>query len=240
LDSPGQQLLADLIKHSGALTVVAASYPGWSALRGLLHATNRRMIAVQEAATRNPLLSNGYLLGPYEGKHVGFSERCGGNGSAAQRADNYIGVSDNCNDRDIPRPGGAHPAFGVCSWHTWFKLGTFLQSNLTEQSDAAMRLHAFVEIAVPHLGSVSFVATLHEGWGALANSLADGMVEIRDVLLSFPSIFELAPAYPSCCAYGKSGGSDRKEIEEERWLDRSVWLAQITQIARGRFRCGER
>ena len=64
---------------------------------------------------------------------------------------------------------------------------------------AAGRLHTYVELAVPHLGSNDVVGSFLKGWGSLSRILTGGKRKIQSVLLSMSSTLELAPLYDGCC-----------------------------------------
>ena len=46
------------------------------------------------------------------------------------------------------------------------------------------------------------IAETSEGWGGIQNFMAGGMTAIRNVMFSFPSLFELMPSYDKCCRLG--------------------------------------
>lgn len=94
---------------------------------------------------------------------------------------------------------------------------------------AAGRLHTYVEMAVPHFGSNSLVATLIGGWGSLSRILIGGQRTIQDILLAMPAPIELLPLYDGCCAYGKAGaahGNQRIENIDEI-LQGKLWAEQV-------------
>lgn len=86
------------------------------------------------------------------------------------------------------------------------------------------RVARFIRMALPHRGSANSIATMAEGWGTLPNMLAGGMTTIRDVMLSFPSLYELLPQYDGCCAIGVPGGL-RKPLDVTAtalWFDQGL------------------
>jgi Lecithin:cholesterol acyltransferase len=99
----------------------------------------------------------------------------------------------------------------------------------------AQSVHTLIEMAVPHYGSVNVVATLREGWGSLENLMAggffNGMQRIRDVLVSFPSIYELFPRYPRCCAFGRAASRTNIEIgtpwSTDLWTHELRWVVDV-------------
>jgi Lecithin:cholesterol acyltransferase len=103
---------------------------------------------------------------------------------------------------------------------------------LQESQPGAESVHTLIEMAVPHYGSVNVVATLREGWGSLENLMAGGVFngtqKIRDVLVSFPSIYELFPRYPRCCAFGKAASGSNIEIE--RPWSTSLWTHELRWV----------
>ena len=93
---------------------------------------------------------------------------------------------------------------------------------LGDAFDQAERLHTFVEIAVPHRGSVDVAPTLVEGWGQFSQKLNGGRRSLQAILLSMVALYELVPSYQYCCARGKNGGMANEEVpalDEEFWAE---------------------
>ncbi|WP_298965684.1 hypothetical protein [uncultured Roseibium sp.] len=128
-------------------------------------------------------------------------------GSAADAKLSDSDYQDLCSAAYGPSPHGSYPS-------------TFLDAPRT----AADRLHTFVELAVPHYGSVNLAATLLEGWGRVSEILLGGKRAIQDTILSFSAPVELLPTYDFCCARG-AGPSDPDRFaiatpyNEEYWLE---------------------
>lgn len=66
----------------------------------------------------------------------------------------------------------------------------------------AGKVHKVIYLGTPFLGSMNSLDTISNGWGPFANLVAGGLSTIRRVTLSFPSIYELFPAYADCCREG--------------------------------------
>lgn len=67
--------------------------------------------------------------------------------------------------------------------------------------DGAAQLARLFSAGTPFQGSVKVYATVEKGWGAL-NPVMGGLPAFRRTILSFPSIYELAPRYGDCCDAG--------------------------------------
>ena len=63
------------------------------------------------------------------------------------------------------------------------------------------RIHRLVTVSTPFQGSVEVFPSLEGGWGWLQRQLVS-MQQVRETVLSFPSIYELFPTYRNCCALG--------------------------------------
>ncbi|WP_171103111.1 hypothetical protein [Ruegeria sp. HKCCD7255] len=110
--------------------------------------------------------------------------------------------------------------------------GIWPSDVLNASYSEADRLHTFVEIAVPHRGSVNVAATFAEGWGLVTDVFLGGKRPIQNIILSFVSPWELAPTYDGCCALGKqenTGINPRGELpnKEVEPLNREFWLEKI-------------
>ena len=68
--------------------------------------------------------------------------------------------------------------------------------------DNTAQLARLFSAGAPFHGSVKVYATVEKGWGAL-NAVMGGLPAFRRTMLSFPSIYELAPRYTDCCDAGK-------------------------------------
>ncbi|TWB93038.1 lecithin:cholesterol acyltransferase [Bradyrhizobium macuxiense] len=82
----------------------------------------------------------------------------------------------------------------------------------------AGKVHKAIYLGTPFLGSMNSLDTISNGWGAFANLVAGGLPTIRRVTLSFPSIYELFPAYPNCCREGTKAKFSAFDI-----LDANNW-----------------
>jgi pimeloyl-ACP methyl ester carboxylesterase len=73
---------------------------------------------------------------------------------------------------------------------------TFLHNHPHNSS----RIVNYIEMAVPHQGSISIVDSLYDN--GIASVLAGGLEAMRKAIFSFESFFELLPRYENCCAVG--------------------------------------
>ena len=100
--------------------------------------------------------------------------------------------------------------------------GSYPSTHLNAARPAAERLHTFVEMAVPHHGSVNLASTMLEGWGKVSELLLGGKLAIQNTVLSLAAPVELLPTYENCCAMGKSGAEGNDPInphDENYWLN---------------------
>jgi pimeloyl-ACP methyl ester carboxylesterase len=100
--------------------------------------------------------------------------------------------------------------------------GSYPSEHLNAPRPSADRLHTFIEMAVPHYGSVNVAATLLEGWGKVSELLLGGKAAIQNTVLSMAAPVELLPTYDNCCARGKvnlQGNQNVPTLDEAFWLD---------------------
>lgn len=111
----------------------------------------------------------------------------------------------------------------------------------------APRVVNFLTFGTPQLGAATTFKTLDEGWGFWGNLAAHGLGSIRETTLTFPSVYELLPFYPKCCAF-QSPTSQlpdyfdpfiAKNWEKFAWLpqsfqqpDRKAWLKTTLENSR--------
>jgi hypothetical protein len=67
------------------------------------------------------------------------------------------------------------------------------------------RISWLVTLGTPFLGSAATFKTLDEGWGFWKNLAAHGLGTVRETAMTFPSLYELLPAYGRCCGFPSSG-----------------------------------
>jgi pimeloyl-ACP methyl ester carboxylesterase len=72
------------------------------------------------------------------------------------------------------------------------------------EEGGAPRVQRFVTAGTPWWGSVKLFELLEQGYGP-ATPLIGGIEAVRRTILSFPSLYELAPAYDGCCASVEPG-----------------------------------
>jgi pimeloyl-ACP methyl ester carboxylesterase len=76
--------------------------------------------------------------------------------------------------------------------------GLIVKIYLNENANDA-HVARFISLAVPSRGSMNALAEMTNGWGGFENWLAGGIGDIRRVMFSFPSLYELFPGYDDCC-----------------------------------------
>jgi len=115
-------------------------------------------------------------------------------------------------------------------------MGGLVTRIYIQNAGASTRVRTLLNLAVPFQGSLSVLQTLEQGWGSLANRLAGGLPTIREVLLSFPSLYELLPRYQTCCIYGRPGaGREFDPLKEEFWQTYDVLPAMYKRENGQRF-----
>ncbi len=100
--------------------------------------------------------------------------------------------------------------------------GSWPSAHLDERRAAADRMHTFIEMAVPHYGSVNLASTLLEGWGKVSELLLGGKRKIQNTVLSLAAPVELLPTYENCCAQGVAyavGNTPIDPYDEEYWME---------------------
>jgi len=88
------------------------------------------------------------------------------------------------------------------------------------EHNAAARVATFVTLGTPHRGSASTFKTLDGGFGFWQNLAAHGVTGVRETALTFPSFYELLPAYGRCCGF-KSARSKDDDLFDP--FDSQVW-----------------
>lgn len=81
-------------------------------------------------------------------------------------------------------------------------MGGLIARIFALRHDKASQLARLFSAGTPFQGSAKVYVTVEKGWGTL-NPLMGGLSTFRRTMLSFPSIFELAPRYSDCCEAGK-------------------------------------
>ena len=125
-------------------------------------------------------------------------------------------------------------------------MGGLIARIFIQSGDNAKHVERLITMGTPHQGSANVFKTLDGGWGWWQNMLARGLGQIRSTVLTFPSIFELLPAYDRCCFWKESDGAvfafqpfDVADWQRVSWLppdmrtpERRVWLAGVLADAR--------
>lgn len=83
------------------------------------------------------------------------------------------------------------------------------------------RVDKLITMGTPHLGSVAAFQMLDEGYDFFVNLLNKGVVNIRETITTFPSMYELMPHYDGCC-FSKDEFNNMTEFDiydSGEWLD---------------------
>jgi pimeloyl-ACP methyl ester carboxylesterase len=112
-------------------------------------------------------------------------------------------------------------------------MGGLVTRIYIHNQSSAIRVRTLLNLAVPFQGSLSVLQTLEKGWGKPANLLAGGLPKIREVVLSFPSMYELLPRYGTCCIYGVPGAGREFDILSEEFWQRYEGLPNTFKDADG-------
>ena len=95
---------------------------------------------------------------------------------------------------------------------------------LQEGYQSSANVQNYIEVAVPHKGSVATLIDIYEGWGAASRALA-GIDNIRKVIWTFDSFFEMMPTYDGCCAHGYSPpNTPQLDLRKEDDWRNLTWL----------------
>ena len=68
--------------------------------------------------------------------------------------------------------------------------------------EGGKRVARLITMGTPHRGSMKILRLADSGWSWWENALAGGIGQIRETLMTFPSVYELLPSYPDCCVLG--------------------------------------
>jgi pimeloyl-ACP methyl ester carboxylesterase len=99
-------------------------------------------------------------------------------------------------------------------------MGGLVTRIYVQQLGGAGRVNRVVTLGTPHLGSPESLGTFLNGMGRFKNFAAGGEAAVKRVVFSFPSMYELLPAYRGCCVLGVPGASGNTLINV---LDRGPW-----------------
>ncbi len=84
-------------------------------------------------------------------------------------------------------------------------MGGLIAKIWLSELNGNQRTSWLVTLGTPYLGSASTFKTLDQGWGFWANLAAHGLGTVRETAMTFPSVYELLPAYSRCCGFQSSG-----------------------------------
>lgn len=76
--------------------------------------------------------------------------------------------------------------------------------------DSARQITRLVTMGTPHRGTVEAFRVADSGWSWWENMLAGGVTQIRETLMTFPSVYQLLPSYAGCCILGSPDESETK------------------------------
>lgn len=95
-----------------------------------------------------------------------------------------------------------------------------------------------ITMGTPFYGSVQMIDTIIRGWGPIS-FLGGGSDRVRQILLSFPSVYELLPHYERCCVWGRKEEDNRiafSLMDVDFWKagnwfqeDESEWLDTLKE-----------
>lgn len=125
-------------------------------------------------------------------------------------------------------------------------MGGIIAKLWLAQYGESSRVNWVVSMGTPYLGTASSLKIFDQGWGFWANYMAGGLKSIRETALTFPSVYELLPSYPNCCAFQTRKHKlayfdpfDSKNWNLFGWLPkrfksekRKQWLAKVLERAR--------
>lgn len=77
-------------------------------------------------------------------------------------------------------------------------MGGLIARTYIMEGRGAERVHRLITAGTPWRGSVQVFDLLENGWGT-TNLIMGGLKEVRKTIMSFPSLYELMPAYDGCC-----------------------------------------
>lgn len=80
-------------------------------------------------------------------------------------------------------------------------------------SPGICRVQSVITLGTPFWGSVSTISTVDMGWGDSLNWIAGGRNTIRKTILSWPSFYELLPAYDGCCVKRNSDSDAPSKLD---------------------------
>jgi pimeloyl-ACP methyl ester carboxylesterase len=88
------------------------------------------------------------------------------------------------------------------------------------------RIHRLVTVSTPFQGSAEVFPSLQGGWGWLQRRLVS-MQQVRETVLSFPSIYELLPTYRNCCALGEGRPGIPLNMTRAEDVKRIAWMRSL-------------
>jgi pimeloyl-ACP methyl ester carboxylesterase len=95
------------------------------------------------------------------------------------------------------------------------------------QNSANPRIARVVTVSTPFQGSVKLFSSLEIGWGWIQRKLVS-MKQVRETVLSFPSLYELLPTYRNCCALGSGRPGKALDMRKAEDLQRIAWLRDVS------------
>jgi pimeloyl-ACP methyl ester carboxylesterase len=86
------------------------------------------------------------------------------------------------------------------------------------------RVARVITVSTPFLGSANLFNSLETGWGWVQRRYVS-MDQVRQIALTFPSIYELLPVYDYCCALGRPGQSSALKVLDD--LNKIQWFRSV-------------
>ena len=105
-------------------------------------------------------------------------------------------------------------------------MGGLIAEIYVRRHDPERRVRRLVTMGTPLAGAVRAAGVLDDGWGDLANWFAGGLPRIKSVVLSFPSVYELLPRHPNCCAVGVPGDAIVFDVTTDEGWELIDWRAE--------------
>jgi len=105
--------------------------------------------------------------------------------------------------------------------------------------EGGKRVARLVTMGTPHRGSVKILRIADSGWSWWENALAGGIGQIRETLMTFPSVYELLPSYPDCCVLGTPNTPNQTSVAQATFSPISLQFWKSLSLLPDHFRSEE-